>query len=333
MLFGWGEVTVDWAPYPLIFHGGSNEMNLAHIWIDTKQDLAIVITTNIGGPKANKALLELARELYTKALRDKKEKGEIVMKQFVLTPAAGKRLIGKGIARHTAIVKALKKGTIVIVAGTTNGYVAEEILKELGQIKAFQRDNFYRGIILPPHRPKTSTGRTYDESKFFGDVVIENGVFQKGKTIFGVVDDLHEGDVILKGANAVDLIQRKAAILIGHPKAGTIGAALPVVVGRRVRLILPVGVEKRVLENLDDLAAKMNAPGAQGPRLLPVPGEIFTELDAIELLTGATASLVAAGGVSGAEGSIWLAVSGKPSQEKAAEALIKSVVNEPAFNF
>ena len=50
------------------------------------------------------------------------------MKQFVITPAAGKRLIGKAIARHAAVAKAIKKGTVVIVAGTTNGYVAEEIL-------------------------------------------------------------------------------------------------------------------------------------------------------------------------------------------------------------
>lgn len=255
------------------------------------------------------------------------------MKPFVLTPAAGKRLIGKGMAKHPAIAKALKKGTVVIIAGTTNGYVAEEILGKFGQLKEFQRDYFYRGIILPPGRPVTREGRSYDESKFFGDVVIQNGKFQKNQTIFGVVDDLREGDVILKGANAVDLIQRRAAILIGAPKAGTIGTAMPAVVGRRVKLILPVGLEKRVPENLDDLAAKMNAPGAQGPRLMPVPGEIFTELDAIELLTGATASLVAAGGVSGAEGSIRLAVSGTTAQEKAAEALMQSVINEPAFNF
>jgi hypothetical protein len=98
-------------------------------------------------------------------------------------------------------------------------------------------------------------------------------------------------------------------------------------------LILPVGLEKRVYGNLDELAANMNEPGTREPRLFPVPGEIFTELDAIALLTGATAQLVAAGGVGGAEGSVWLAVSGKQAQEKAAEVLIKSVVNEPAFNF
>jgi hypothetical protein len=255
------------------------------------------------------------------------------MKQFVLTPAAGKRLIGKAIAKHTAVVKALKKGTVVIVAGTTNGYVAEEILALLGQAKEFKRNRFYRGIIIPPNRPVTSTGRISDESKFPGDVVIRDGMFQKGKTIFDVVNDLREGDVILKGANAVDLIQRRAAILIGDSKAGTIGVTLQAVVGRRVRLILPVGLEKRVSGNLDELAAQMNEPGMQGPRLLPVSGEIFTEIDAIALLTGTSASLVAAGGVSGAEGSIWLTVSGKPAQEKAAEVLIKSVIDEPAFNF
>jgi CubicO group peptidase (beta-lactamase class C family) len=63
---GWGELTVDWAPYPLLYHGGSNGMNLAHIWLDTKRDFAIIITTNIGGQKANEALFALASELYTK---------------------------------------------------------------------------------------------------------------------------------------------------------------------------------------------------------------------------------------------------------------------------
>jgi hypothetical protein len=41
------------------------------------------------------------------------------MIQYMLTPAAGKRLIGIGMAAHPAIKQALKKGTIVIVAGTT----------------------------------------------------------------------------------------------------------------------------------------------------------------------------------------------------------------------
>jgi hypothetical protein len=170
-----------------------------------------------------------------------------------------------------------------------------------------------------------------DQSGFPGDAVIVNGVCQKGKTIFDVVDVLLEGDVILKGANALDLVRRQAAIFIGHPKAGTIGAALQAVVGRRVRLILPVGLEKRVPGDMNELAVRLNAPWAKGPRLLPVPGEVFTEIDAIKLLTGAEAELVAAGGVGGAEGSIWLAVSGSEEQIGAAEKLLKVVAEEPGF--
>ena len=252
------------------------------------------------------------------------------MKQFLITPAAGKRLIGKALARHPAILKALKSGTIVIIAGTTNGYIAEEILTANGQQEGFSRQGFIRGITLPPSYAPTGN---MSKNEFPGDVVLVKGVWQKGKTIFDVVENLREGDIILKGANALDWTKKRAAIYVGHPQAGTIGAALPVIVGRRVRLILPVGLEKRICGDLDAIAAKLNIPGAQGPRLLPVPGEVFTEIDAIILLTGACAEIVAAGGICGAEGSIWLVVSGKSSQVYTAEELLKSVSAEPAFAF
>lgn len=253
------------------------------------------------------------------------------MKQFIITPASGKRLIGRALASHPTVLAALEFGTIVIVAGTTNGYVAEEILTRIGQVEGFTRKRFFRGVTLPPSIPMTETGRLPDETGFPGDVIIVKGRWHKGKTIFDVVDNLKEGDIILKGANALDLAHRQAAIYIGHPKAGTIGAALQAVAGRRVRLILPVGLEKRIVGDLMDLAFRLNIPGAQGPRLLPVPGQVFTEIEAISLLTGATAELVAGGGVCGAEGSVWLAVSGETKQMNAAEALLKSVASEPAF--
>ena len=253
------------------------------------------------------------------------------MKQFLITPSAGKRLIAKTIANHPAVRKALKNGTVVIVAGTTNGYVAEEILKTYNIANDFSRKHFFRGITMPPNAPVTKEGRLADESKFPGDVVITGGVWQKGKTIADVVDDLKEGDVILKGANALDLTNRRAAILIGHPKAGTIGLALPAVVGRRVKLIIPVGLEKRINGDLDELAARLNAPGAGGYRLLPVQGEVFTELEALTALTAANVELIAAGGVCGAEGSVWIAVTGEPEQEEFAEQVIASVADEPSF--
>jgi CubicO group peptidase (beta-lactamase class C family) len=63
---GWGYVTVDWTPEPFLMHAGSNEKNLAHIWVDPKRDFAMVLVTNIGGSKADQALMALAPELYAK---------------------------------------------------------------------------------------------------------------------------------------------------------------------------------------------------------------------------------------------------------------------------
>lgn len=244
-------------------------------------------------------------------------------KQFMLTPAASKRLIAKAMVHHPAVQGVLKKGTLVIVAGTTNGYVAEEILASINQLDSFTRKGFVRGAVYGPGFKPTG--------KFGGDVVIVDGVWQKDapKTIFDVVDGLKSCDLILKGANALDMLTGRAGVLIGDPKCGTAGAAIPAVVGRRVQMIIPVGLEKRVSGNLNQIASLVNDQNTEGPRLLLLPGQVFTELDAIAQLTGASAQLVAAGGVCGAEGIVWLAVQGNAQQLEAAKILIQSVATEP----
>lgn len=255
-----------------------------------------------------------------------------IMKQRLITPAAGKRLIARALTESAGVQRRLHAGTIVVIAGTTNGYIAEEILLKIGQESGFDRSRFIRGVTLPPSVETTESGRLADESRFPGDVVIVDGVWQRGKEIFDVVNDLRKGDLIIKGANAVDLRARKAAVYIGHPKGGTILAALQAVVGRRAELLLPVGLEKRVAEDVDRIAALVNGPTSGGPRMLPVPGEIFTELDAIEALFGATATLLAAGGVGGAEGACWIGVSGEPEAVTKAVEAIAAVADEPPFN-
>lgn len=253
------------------------------------------------------------------------------MNQFMLTVAAGKRLIGKGMAIHPAIKAAVKKGTIVIVAGTTNGYVAEEILSSIGQTGNFSRNRYFRGVTLPPNYKRTDQGRLPDESEFKGDVVIKDGVLLKNTTIEEVADSLKEGDIIVKGGNALDVVHKRAAVLIGNPTGGTIFLSLKAAIGRRVRLIMPIGLEKRISGDLDDLARKVNSPGSKGLRLMPVPGEAFTEIEALSLLTGVDAEMIAAGGVSGAEGGVWLGVSGPAESEQKAEELLKSLAGEPSL--
>jgi len=59
-------------------------------------------------------------------------------------------------------------------------------------------------------------------------LLFKDGVWQKGKTIFDVVGDLKENDVILKGANAVNIEQdaRPFSSSASMPQAGTAGASL-----------------------------------------------------------------------------------------------------------
>jgi hypothetical protein len=244
------------------------------------------------------------------------------MIQVMLIPETGKKLIGMAVAVHPAVKKALKSGTVVVIAGTTNGYAAEEILKTIGQAEGFSRDGFFRGVTVPRSIPADASGRQAADRTFPGDAIIIKGKLLKGKTIFDVADELKEGDVVIKGANAVNTEQKRAAILIGHPKGGTVIAALQASIGRRVKTIIPVGLEKRVSGSLDELAEKVNAPGARGLRLLPVPGEILTEIEAVSIISGAEAELFAAGGVCGAEGAVWLAVKGTAEEEKKIKKII-----------
>lgn len=243
------------------------------------------------------------------------------MRQFCITTAMGKRLIGKALAQHPRVQALLEKGTLAIIAGTTNGYVAEEILTILGQAEGFTRVGFRRGFTVAP-------GRHAADAELTGDVILVDGVWQQGQTVYDIVDDLKAGDLVLKGANAFDPFGQ-AAVQIGHPQGGTIHTVLSAVYGRRVEIMVPVGVEKRVFEDVIELAAYVNAEGGTGTRLYPFPGQVFTELDAIELLTGAEARLVAAGGIYGAEGAAWVGISGSEAQETAAADLVKSVRDEP----
>lgn len=252
-------------------------------------------------------------------------------KQFLITPAAGKRLIAKAFALLPEIKEALTSRTIVVIAGTTNGYIAEELLKVLGAESIIDRRRFFRGVVLPTRRELSESGRLKDESRFLGDLVIRSGVPIFGETIFDVSGGLKAGDIIVKGANAVNLERGEAAVLIGHPESGTVLPALGAAVGRRVRLFVPVGLEKRVTGEISALARLVNDTDCAGFRLMPIYGQVFTELDAVRLLSACSAVLMAAGGVSGAEGGVWLAVSGNGEQLKRFASVYEKIKDEPNF--
>ena len=142
--------------------------------------------------------------------------------------------------------------------------------------------------------------------------------------------------MVIKGA-ASDREHKTAGVLIGggpNSSAGTTGKVYPVVVSRKAHLVIPIGLEKQVQGDVIDIANKMREPVESLnniPSMFLVTGHILTEIEALELLTGASVFQAAAGGIGGAEGSSRLICRGTREQVEKALAIAESIQGEPAF--
>jgi hypothetical protein len=265
----------------------------------------------------------LAFQLILPGLLSAAEPTDIVQAQAALTVSESKRLIAKAVKEMPIVKHALENGMVIIAKGTTNAYVAEEITG-----KAMEKAGYVRGKVLP-----AKGGKTLPNVQAVPDVILE-----KGKVIdlplAEAVKKLKPGDVVLKGGNALDYKNKLVGVDIAAPDAGTTGTTLPYVVARKAFLVIPIGLEKLVAGDVLDLTLKMREPieslnSVQSMFLLS--GEIVTELEAINILTGAKAFQCSAGGIGGAEGSVWLVFRGTRDQVAKALKLVQSIQGEPPF--
>ena len=95
-------------------------------------------------------------------------------------------------------------------------------------------------------------------------------------------------------------------------------------------MILPSGHEKLVptpISKAAKAASQEKTDLAMGipVGLLPVAGTVVTEIEAVHLLSGAEATIIAAGGMGGAEGSISLVIQGPDEKVSRAFELAKEV--------
>lgn len=244
-------------------------------------------------------------------------------RSFVLTVAESKRLIARCLKRHPAVTAALNRGIVAVAKGTTNSYVVEELLGE-----GIDRARYCTGVTKPRHGAEWA--RTSAE---LPDLVLRQGERIDGVSATDIVAEMGPGDVFIKGANALNYDLGQAGILIGHPTGGTIGAAIGTVVARRAILLIPVGLEKSLPGDLHQAHRELAGVGdnGEGPMIWPVDGEIFTELEAVCLVSGARARLIGAGGIAGAEGSVRISVCGAADQVARAQGCIEDVQSEPPF--
>lgn len=245
------------------------------------------------------------------------------MKQeVILTVAQSKRLIAKGVKAHPVVKTALHNGTIGICRGTTCTYVAEEFLDK--HVEPFA---YTTGLTLP----KKPTPPIEKAKNSIHDVIIRKGdIHMDGEQVTEAALNMQPGDVIIKGANALNYRDQIAGCLVGHPRGGTVGGFWGPLYGMRLRLVIPVGLEKEVAFDIREVSA-LSMDRNPGVSLMPMTGIIVTEIEAIDLLTGARAYQIAAGGIRGAEGAVRLLVEGTDEQMKALSDLMKDIAEEEPF--
>ena len=248
---------------------------------------------------------------------------EIVSGSFVLTPAAGKKLIAMAVVSLPEVRQAYEKGRLAIANGTTTSYIIEALTG-----KPIKRFEYCVGVV---------TGGKLQENPE-SDHTLK--VWDKGKEIdlpftefMNEFKKYEKDDVFIKGANAVDPYGF-AGGLQTNPVGGSWAAAFGIITARGLNCIVPVGIEKMIpsvveaSERMGQLRLQYTMGEPAG--LIPLTSfDVITELEALEILSGVEATVVAGGGIGGSEGSRTFVVEGTEEQVKDAFSYIKQVHDEP----
>ena len=248
------------------------------------------------------------------------EEGDAVA-NINLTVAEGKRLIAKGIANHPQIKSLLRKGTIVITNGTTNTYIAEELVA-----LSAPHGSFVTGHIVPDNRTNISEG--LPRISYITIVDGKQVELSPGESM----KKAQKGDVVLKGANLLNYEKKQAAVCIGAPSGGT----MALIQETEAQVIVPVGLEKETYGDLRAYAKLFEeCPEQISPRpriwMHSEDAEVFTEIEAIKTVAAVNVAPYAAGGVAGREGGMSLIIYGAPNEIQKALDFVALVQGEAPF--
>lgn len=244
---------------------------------------------------------------------------------FVLTPAAGKKLIGKAVAALPEVQQAFTSGRMLVANGTTTSYIIEALTG-----KAIERFEYCVGVVT---QGKFASNEASDHTLFYWD----KGEMRKlpFKDFLETLRAFEREDVFIKGANAVDPLGF-AGGLQTNPNGGSWAEAFGVATARGLHTIVPVGLEKMIpsvveaAEKLGQLRVDYFIGNPAG--LIPLTSfKVVTEVEALEQLAGVCATCVAGGGLGGSEGARAFVVEGTKEQVKMAMALALEVGDEPAI--
>jgi hypothetical protein len=243
---------------------------------------------------------------------------------FTVTPAESKRLIAKAIVALPEIQRAKKNGYLLVGRGSTNAYIVEELLGKNIKKEGYVAGQVIKGVFCV----------------LGGEERTKPVTFHKGEALAvepnTVLDKLTPGDILLKGANAVDP-GGNVGVAMASPIGGTMGQFYMAMKARGLDIIFPVGLEKMIpsVELAAQYAGTMTLGktiGAKVGMACVTDCRVFTEIEAMESLFEITAVHFASGGWGGAEGCVTLAVEGPDAKvNKCMKFIEQKIKGEPAL--
>jgi len=135
-------------------------------------------------------------------------------------------------------------------------------------------------------------------------------------------------DIYIKGVNAIDPAGKAGILLAARSTGGSIGLVLKKQKEKKFKIILPVGMEKRIpipLEQARKAAIKSQKALGIPCGMWRIRGKIFTEIDAFRQLFDVEAIPISAGGVCGAEGAVVWVISGEEEKVEKAVKLCEQI--------
>ncbi len=253
-----------------------------------------------------------------------------MLAQVSLTPTESKKLIAKAVVNLDVVKKAVDSGTVVIHPSSSTIFIAEEITGESPKTPVW-----LCGLVAPKGtcgslevaqlmagragQREEADSATVDPGGFPLSWVVREKRLSMGTPLGTLLDEMGPEDVYIKGVNALD-VEGNVGVLVGNRvEGGTMGRVTSAQRRKGFSLIFPVGLEKLIPGRISEVARearKTRYDYSMGMNcgLLPCKGTTVTEPRAIEILSGAAATPIAAGGLGGAEGAVTMVIKGDTDQ-------------------
>jgi hypothetical protein len=255
--------------------------------------------------------------------------------QILLKPSESKRLIAKAIAEMDVVKRALKDGILMIHPSSTTYHMLEFLTGKKPENIWLVGMLSPKGACVEGRMQKAMEDDHYteltDPANFPFSWVFRKGKFETGLKLANVLAEMGEGDVYIKGVNAIDA-HGHVGVLLASLAGGTIGKVIKAEKDRRFRVIYAGGLEKFIPGSLQEAAKDSGRPNTSDAMgipcaILPIKGKAVTEIEALKILAGVDVIPIAAGGVGGAEGSTMVVLKGEDEDVKKAMQIAKEMKN------